>query len=91
MTEQIKRLYRSADDRMIGGVAAGLGEFLDIDSTIVRLIFAFSAFLGGTGLLVYLVMWLVVPEEPAVVVKAAPKKAAPKKSVAKKATAAKKS
>ena len=73
MTEQVKKLYRSEDDRMMAGVAGGLGEFLDIDSTIIRLIFAFSILLGGTGLLVYAVMWLVVPESPAVVAKAAPK------------------
>ena len=89
MTDQVKKLYRSEDDRMIAGVAGGLGEFLDIDSTIIRLIFAFSILLGGTGLLVYAVMWLVVPESPVMVVKAAPKKAAPKKAAAKKTASAK--
>ena len=88
MTNNVKRLYRSEDDRMIGGVAGGLGEFLDIDPTIIRLIFAFSILLGGTGLLAYLVMWLVVPEEPVVEVKTAPKKAATKKTAAKKTTKA---
>ncbi len=91
MTEPVRRLYRSVDDRMLGGVAAGLGEFLDIDPTIIRLIFAFSVFLGGTGLLVYLVMWLIVPEEPEVVVEAPPKKPSPKKAAAKKSSTAKKS
>lgn len=91
MTDNVKRLYRSEDDRLIAGVAGGLGEFLDIDPTIIRLIFAFSILLGGTGLLAYLVMWLVVPEEPTVLVKAAPKKKAPaKKAATKKATSAKK-
>ena len=89
MTDQVKKLYRSEDDRMIAGVAGGLGEFLDIDSTIIRLIFAFSILLGGTGLLVYAVMWQVVPESPVMVVKAAPKKAAPKKAAAKKTASAK--
>jgi len=91
VTDNVKRLYRSEDDRLIAGVAGGLGEFLDIDPTIIRLIFAFSILLGGTGLLAYLVMWLVVPEEPTVLVKAAPKKKAPaKKAATKKATSAKK-
>lgn len=64
MAEEIKRLYRSRENRMVAGVAAGLGEFLGIDATIVRLAFAFSFFLSGAGLLAYLIMWVVVPEEP---------------------------
>lgn len=89
MTDNVKRLYRSEDDRLIAGVAGGLGEFLDIDPTIIRLIFAFSILLGGTGLLAYLVMWLVVPEEAVVVVKAPAKKAPVKKAATKKTTSAK--
>ncbi len=58
------RLYRSRDHRMIAGVAYGLGEFLGIDPTIIRLLFVFSIFIGGTGALAYFVMMLVVPEEP---------------------------
>jgi phage shock protein C len=61
---EYKRLYRSRDHRMIAGVAYGLGEFLGIDPTIIRLIFFFSIFLGGTGVLAYFIMMLVVPEEP---------------------------
>jgi phage shock protein C len=89
VTDNVKRLYRSEDDRLIAGVAGGLGEFLDIDPTIIRLIFAFSILLGGTGLLAYLVMWLVVPEEAVVVVKAPAKKAPVKKAATKKTTSAK--
>ncbi len=62
---EVKWLYRSRTNRMIAGVSAGLGEFLGLDPTIVRLIFVFSTILlGGSGALVYFVMWLVVPEEP---------------------------
>jgi len=49
---------------MISGVAGGLGEYLNIDPTIVRLVFFLSLFVGGTGALIYLVMLLIVPEEP---------------------------
>jgi len=80
MANDVKRLYRSRDDRMVAGVAAGLGEFLDIDATIVRLVFAFSLFLGGFGALAYFVMWMVVPEEPIIEVSAPAKKPAAKKS-----------
>ncbi|MEX2161038.1 MAG: PspC domain-containing protein [Anaerolineales bacterium] len=65
MAQEIKRLHRSRSDRMLGGVAGGLAEYLDADPTIIRLIFAFSFLLWGTGLLIYLIMWLVVPEAPA--------------------------
>jgi phage shock protein C len=93
MVNEAKRLYRSRSERMIAGVAGGLGEFLTIDPTIMRLIFVFSLFLGGTGLFVYLVMWLVVPEEPGAAKeepkKAAARAAAPKKAAAPKSSAAK--
>lgn len=49
---------------MIGGVAAGLGEYLNIDSTLVRLGFVALALMGGPGFVIYLIMWLVVPQEP---------------------------
>lgn len=85
MSNEYKKLYRSEDDRMIAGVAAGLGNFLGIDPTIIRLLFVFSMFLGGTGALAYVVFWMVVPEadqatetvvevEPKPVKKAAPKR-----------------
>ncbi len=64
MNVESRRLYRSRNDRMISGVAGGLGEYLNIDATIVRLLFVFFALAGGPGLLVYLVMLIVVPEEP---------------------------
>jgi phage shock protein PspC (stress-responsive transcriptional regulator) len=57
------RLYRSESDRIIGGVCGGLAEYFDIDPSIVRLI-AIALFLGaGTGLLAYLIAWLVIPRE----------------------------
>lgn len=65
MSANVKRLYRSRSNRMLGGVCAGLGEFFDIDPTLVRLFFVFAFLLGGHGFLVYLALWLVVPEEPA--------------------------
>jgi len=56
-----KKLYRSRKDKMIGGVAGGLGEYFDIDSTLVRIIFVVSLFLGGTGVLAYIILWIVIP------------------------------
>lgn len=60
-----KRLYRSRDNRMIGGVCSGLGKYFNIDATIVRLIFVLGTFFGmGSLLVVYLILLLVIPEEP---------------------------
>jgi phage shock protein PspC (stress-responsive transcriptional regulator) len=64
MATEIKRLYRSRDERMIGGVCGGLAKYLVIDPTVVRLIFILLALAGGPGLLIYLIMLIVVPEEP---------------------------
>lgn len=58
-----KRLYRSRDDRMISGVCAGLAEYIDIDPTIVRLLFVLGLFAGRATFWAYLVMMMVVPEE----------------------------
>jgi phage shock protein C len=58
------RLYRSLEHRVIGGVAGGLAEYFDIDPVIVRLVFVIVTFAGGGGLLVYLILWIVLPENP---------------------------
>jgi phage shock protein PspC (stress-responsive transcriptional regulator) len=64
MSAQYKQLFRSRNDRMLAGVCGGLGEYFDIDPTIIRLIFVFGAVVTGSGLFwAYLVMMLVVPEE----------------------------
>ena len=83
MTNDYRKLYRSSDDRMLGGVAGGLGEFLTIDPTLIRLLFVLSLVLGGAGFVVYLVMWLVVPEEPLEIVATSKPKAAAKKKTTK--------
>jgi phage shock protein C len=65
MSAKYKQLYRSRDERMVAGICGGLGEYLDIDPTVIRLIFVFGTILTGSGLFwAYLVMMLVVPEEP---------------------------
>ena len=64
MSNDYKRLYRSQDERMISGVCGGIGKYFNIDPTLVRLVFVFAAFAGGPGLLAYIVLAIVVPEEP---------------------------
>lgn len=58
------RLYRSRNDRMLGGVCGGLGKFLAVDSTIIRLIVAASVIFLGVTPLIYVLLWIVVPLEP---------------------------
>lgn len=59
-----KKLYRSCKDRILGGVGGGLGEYLDVDPTLIRLAIAL-AFLSGIGLVAYLLAWIIIPLDPA--------------------------
>lgn len=59
-----KRLYRSTQDRMFAGVCGGIAEYLDVDPTLVRLVFVALAFMGGPGPIIYIVLMLIVPENP---------------------------
>lgn len=58
----IKKLFRSTDDRVLGGVAGGIASYFGTDPVVIRVIFVVSIFLGGAGLLVYLIMWIITPE-----------------------------
>ncbi len=58
-----KRLTRSKRNRQISGVCAGLAEYFNIDPTIVRLIFVVGSLMGGPGLIIYIVLAIVMPEE----------------------------
>lgn len=57
-----RRLYRDTDNAIIAGVASGLAQYFDIDPVIVRLIFVVSIFFNGLGILIYIILWFVVPE-----------------------------
>ncbi len=59
-----KRLYRSKDQRMIWGICGGIGQYFDVDPTIVRVIWVVSLFFGGFGLLAYVILRFVIPLEP---------------------------
>jgi phage shock protein C len=56
------KLYRSPDNRVIAGVAAGLAEYFRIDVALIRLLWIIAVFWGGGGLLAYLIAWIVIPE-----------------------------
>lgn len=57
------RLYRSEKNRIIAGVCGGLGEFFGIDPSLVRLLFVLIIIFGGSGILLYIVLWIILPTE----------------------------
>lgn len=60
----MKRLYRKQNDKILAGVCAGLGDYLNIDPTLVRIVFIILVFAGLEGILIYLILWLITPLEP---------------------------
>ena len=60
----MKRLYRSRDERMIWGICGGLGKYFDVDPTIIRLVWVLTLFLGGWGILAYIILRFIIPLEP---------------------------
>lgn len=62
--ETTKRLYRDSQNRLIGGVCSGLGDYFNVDFSIIRIIWLLLFLFGGIGLLAYIIAWIVVPEKP---------------------------
>ncbi len=60
---QPQQLCRPVQGRMLAGVAAGLARYLDVDVTVVRIVFAVLAVVGGAGVPIYLAAWLLIPKE----------------------------
>lgn len=59
-------LYRSESNKIIAGVAGGLGEYFNIDPTIIRILFILMTIFGGSGLIIYIVLWLIIPTRSAI-------------------------
>src|SRR5713226_379975 len=59
----MKKLHRLAENRKLGGVCAGLGEYFDLDPVFFRLFFLASLLFGGLGAVAYLILWIMVPEK----------------------------
>jgi len=59
-----KKLYKAKQNKMIDGVCAGLGVYLGMDATVVRLLWVLLTFFGGSGLLAYIVCAVIIPREP---------------------------
>jgi len=64
MVRKTKRLYRSAKERILGGVCGGLGDYFDVDPTFIRLLWILFVLAYGAGILAYLIVWFIVPRNP---------------------------
>ena len=64
MAEDRKKLYRSRDERWLAGVCGGIGNYFDIDATVIRVIFVLTSFIFGGGLWIYLILWIIMPLNP---------------------------
>jgi phage shock protein C len=61
---EVRRLYRSGKDRILGGVCGGIAEYLGVDPVIIRLLWVISIFAWGFGILAYIIAWIIIPRNP---------------------------
>ncbi len=61
---ETRKLYRSRSNRQVAGVCGGLAEYFNLDPTLMRVLFVVLAVLGGSGLVLYLALWIIVPNAP---------------------------
>jgi phage shock protein PspC (stress-responsive transcriptional regulator) len=61
---ETRKLYRSRSNRQVAGVCGGLGEYFNLDARPIRILLVVLAVLGGSGLVLCLAMWIIVPNEP---------------------------
>jgi phage shock protein PspC (stress-responsive transcriptional regulator) len=60
--KKIKKMYRDPDGKVLGGVASGIAAYFGVDVVIIRLLFFASIFIAGTGLILYIILWIILPE-----------------------------
>jgi phage shock protein C len=60
----VRKLYRSRTNRQVAGVCGGLAEHFNMDATLIRVLFVVLTVLGGSGIIIYIAMWIIVPQEP---------------------------
>ncbi|MBD5545534.1 MAG: PspC domain-containing protein [Lachnospiraceae bacterium] len=63
MSNDYKKLTRSSNNKILCGVCGGVGEYLGLDPTVVRLLFILFSFMGGGGILAYFIMAIIMPDE----------------------------
>lgn len=60
----MNKLYRSRKNRIVAGVCGGIGEYLKVDPTLIRLLWLLISIVGGSGVVAYIIAWIIIPEEP---------------------------
>lgn len=60
--KNIKKLYRNPESRVLGGVGSGLAAYFGVDTVVIRLLFVLTIFIGGSGILAYIILWIITPE-----------------------------
>jgi phage shock protein C len=60
----VHKLYRSGKNKILGGVCGGIAEYLNVDPTIIRLIWLAISFAWGAGVLLYILAWIIIPRNP---------------------------
>ena len=63
MLNKYKKLYRSKKNRVIAGVCGGIGEYFNVDPTLIRLLWIIFLLLAGSGIIAYIIAWIIIPEE----------------------------
>jgi phage shock protein C len=61
MQKQVKRLYRSEKNKVLGGVCGGLGEYFGVDPVIIRILWVVFCLMYGVGVLAYIIAWVIIP------------------------------
>jgi phage shock protein C len=64
MSENVKRLTRSRDDRWLAGICGGIGQYFNLDPTLIRALFVLFGLVVGGGLILYIILWIIIPLEP---------------------------
>ncbi|MCD6215761.1 MAG: PspC domain-containing protein [Candidatus Aenigmarchaeota archaeon] len=63
-SSKIRRIYRSGKDKILGGVCGGIGEYLSVDPVIIRLLWVIGILAWGSGILLYIIAWIIIPRNP---------------------------
>ena len=64
--KNIRKLYRSKKNRVIAGVCGGIGEYFNVDPTLIRVVWVLFALAFGSGILVYIIAWIIIPEKKSI-------------------------
>jgi len=60
----MEKLYRTKNNKMVGGVCSGIADYLNVDVSLIRILTLLSIFVGTSGFWIYLIAWAIIPEEP---------------------------